>query len=102
LEQARLDMEARPRASTCLDYRTEDRPIGYVDHPSGHRLAIVSAESPELEQELPQGSLLLFGPFRDPSLGWRAVVALPPEAPMVGRPVKAGRQKSGRSRGSAA
>jgi hypothetical protein len=101
LEQARLDMEARPWVSTYLDYRVGGRPIGYVDHPSGYRLAIVSAESPEFEQELPQGSLLLFGPFQDPSLGWRAVVALPPEAPMVGRPAKAGRRKSGRSMGSA-
>jgi hypothetical protein len=95
LEQAKLDMEARPWVFTYLDYRAGDRPIGYVDYPSGHRLAIVSAESPEFEQELPQGSLLLFGPFQDPSLGRRAVVVLPTEAPMVGWPAEAGQQKSG-------
>jgi hypothetical protein len=69
LEQARLDMEARPWVSTYLDYRVGDRPIGYVDYPSGYRLAIVSAESPEFEQELPQGSILLLGPILDHVLG---------------------------------
>ncbi len=95
LERARLDMEVRPWVFAYLDYRVGDKPIGYVDYPSGYRLAIVSAESPEFEQELPQGSLLLFGPFQDPSLGWRAVVALPPEASMVGWPAEAGQQKNG-------
>jgi hypothetical protein len=77
-EQARLDMEARPWVFAYLDHRVGDRPIGYVDYPSGYRLAIVSAESPEFEQELPQGSILLFGPIPDHVLGWLAVVALPP------------------------
>ena len=96
LEQARLDMEARPWVFAYLDFPVgEDKPIGYVDYPSGYRLAIVSAESPEFEQELPQGSLLLFGPFQDPDLGWMAVVALPPEAPMVGWPVEVKQQKNG-------
>jgi hypothetical protein len=94
LEQARLDMDERPWVFAYLDYPIgEDKHIGYVDYPSGYRLAIVGAESSEFEQELPQGSLLLFGPFRDPSWGRMvAVVALPPKAPMVGWPVEAGRQ----------
>jgi hypothetical protein len=96
LEQAKLDMDAHPWVFTYLNYRVGDQPIGYMDYPSGYRLAIVSAESPEFEQELPQGSLLLYGPFQDPSLGWRAVVALPPEAPMVGWPVEAERQENGK------
>jgi hypothetical protein len=95
LERARLDMEARPWASAYLDYRVGGRPIGYVDYPSGYRLAIVSAESPEFEQELPRGSILLFGPILDHVLGWLAAVALPPEAPIVGWPVKAKQLENG-------
>ena len=96
LEQARLDMEARPWVFTYLDYRVgKNKPIGYVDYPSGYRLAIVSAESPDFVQELPQGSLLLFGPFQDPSSGRRALVALPPDAPLVGWPAEGGQQKKG-------